>query len=127
MSTGSFALIRLFVMLSTLLFLTACASSPARDARSESDLNVVKLAVEKMAVKRTPTPVDGSSRMEDQETFGNAYLLGLNLEDSLWLSEQDKKSIVEFVQEAMEEIAKTRRPPCKWYNIACRFRDGKAE
>ncbi|QIN95198.1 hypothetical protein DLP3_035 [Stenotrophomonas phage vB_SmaS_DLP_3] len=82
---------------------------------------VIEKAVNKMAEAREVPPVSGSNRMEDQTVFGDAYVLGINLENTLWLSEGDKRRIKEFVSEAMQAIREARNP-CRWWEFSCKKR-----
>lgn len=109
-----------FALLLTLLFLPSCGSLPKQEPRNVEDLTVLRMAVRKMAEPRYPAPVDGKTTMAEQKTLGNAYKLGVNLEDTNWLLNGDKRAIAELVEEATTYIEQSRNP-CKWWNLRCRW------
>lgn len=103
---------RLFALGAILVFLTACASSPAKDARHASDLDVLVMGVEAMAQPREPA--GDVKRAEDARTNDEAWGLLLDLEDVDWLHEYDKRRIVDFVKKATDRIKRSRQP-CGWW------------
>lgn len=109
----------LFVLLPMFVFLTSCSSLPERDARTANDLQVLREGVRLMSEPRLPAPVNGSNRMEDQTLFPNAYLLGLNLEDTNWLLNGDKQRIYRFVDFVVTRIELDRQPNCRLWDYAC--------
>lgn len=98
------------------LCLSACATSPAKDASHESDLDVLVLGVETMTEPR------GTELKNPEDTKDNeeAWSLLLDLDDVKYLSNRDKAGIRSFVQKAVERI-KTSRRTCstfdRWFNL----------
>lgn len=95
----------------TSLCLLACASSPERDARQESDLAVMVMGIKALLPPRDPA---GALRAEDVTTTGDAWNLLLDLEDVDYLHEQDKLRAIEFVTSAARHIEQSRRPCTGW-------------
>lgn len=105
----------------TLLFLSACGSLPERGVSSESDLDVLVMGVEEMAVEREPA--SDVKRAEDVQTTGEGWSLLLALEDVDWLHEDDKARIVRFVKRATDRIREARNPPCSLWERLTRRRE----
>lgn len=102
------------------LCLTACASSPVKDAPPATDLTVLVLGVEALTQERTPAST--VQRAEDAETTGELFQYTLALEEVEWLHEQDKERTRQFVRESVRVIQRNRQPVCRWWNLSCRLR-----
>lgn len=105
------------VLLATLLFLPSCGTSPGPRDLPASDLAVVKLAVQQMT---QPRPVQGKvTRLEDAQTGDDLFRYGLAVEQAKWLDEQDKLRLRFFINDALDVVEESRKPPCPWWNYAC--------
>lgn len=98
-------LILMFVTGALALFLSGCATSPARDASHESDLDVLVLGVQSMTEPRG----NDLKNPEDVRDTEEAWNLLLDLDDIKWLSNWDKASIRGFVEKAVARIKESRR------------------
>lgn len=102
-----------------LIFLTSCASSPAKDASPATDLELLRLGVEQLTRERQPQgPV---TRAEDARTGQELFGLTIALEDTNWLQNDDKRRTRTFVDKATRRIEAT-RITCSWWNLACKSR-----
>lgn len=101
-----------------LAFLSSCAMQPVRVDSSANDLEVLRLGVKAIAKKREPVGV--IKRSEDAERNGDAWNLLLDVEDALFMSEDDKQRLVQFVIDATHVIERSRAPACKWWQWGCR-------
>jgi hypothetical protein len=52
--------------------------------------------------------------------------VALDLDDALWLSNQDKVRLRTFVDSSLLVIAKAQMPPCHWYQFICKHDQKKA-
>lgn len=100
------------------LSLTACSSSPARVENHASDLEVLKLGVETLSEPRQPA--GDIQRLEDAKTSGQAFRYAMDLEDALYLSNEDKARTARFVQKATAAIIASRDPSCHFWQLACK-------
>ena len=92
------------------LFLSGCATSPARDASQGSDLDVLVMGVQSMTEPRG----NDLKNPEDVQSNEEAWSLLLDLDDIKWLSNRDKASIRGFVEKAVERIKVSRRVCTGW-------------
>ena len=106
-------LTRLSLTFALSLSLTACATSPARDVRPATDLQVLRLGVDALTQPRLPA--GDVQRLEDAATVGQAWDYAADLEDALWLSNRDKANLRTFVEKASAAIEESRLPACRWW------------
>lgn len=104
------AMIRMFVIGLTTLFLSGCVTSPAKDASHGSDLDVLVLGVQTMT---EPRGTD-LKNPEDVQTNEEAWNLLLDLDDVKFLSNRDKSSVRGFVEKSVERIKESRRVCTRW-------------
>lgn len=101
-------------------FLTACGVHTVRDDSPASDLDALVLGVKQELPKRTLP--NGKlycaelARTEDAQD----ECLG-ELEDHVYVREQDVNRAITFIQQAVERIRLSRNP-CRWYQFTCRAR-----
>ncbi len=94
------------------LFLSACATSPERDGKQESDLAVLVIGVESMLPPRDPAgPIQ---LVEQAEVTEDVWNLALDLEEVDYLHEADKVRTIEFVRKAAARIGEARQPCSFW-------------
>ena len=102
-----------------LMFLTSCASLPARDESPATDLELLRLGVEQLTRERQPQgPV---TRVEDATNGQELFNLGIALEDTNWLQNDDKRRIRTFVDKGTRRIEASRFQ-CRWWNLSCKSR-----
>lgn len=106
-------MIRLLLLGALSLFLSACATSPAKDASHESDLDVLVMGVQTMTEPRG----NELKNPEDVRDTEEAWNLLLDLDDVKWLSNRDKAGIRDFVERAVERIKESRRSCSTWDRI----------
>ena len=106
-------MIRLWLICALALLTSACATSPANDARPATDLQVLRLGVQALTEPRTPA--GNTQRLEDAATVGQAWDYAGDLEDALWLSNRDKANLRNFVDKATAAIETSRLPECRWW------------
>lgn len=99
------SVILLFVLGLISLSLSGCATSPARGAKHESDLDVLVMGVQEMTQPRGTE----LKNPEDVQGTGEAWNLLLDLDDVKYLSNRDKASIRRFVEKAASRIKESRR------------------
>lgn len=100
------------------LFLSGCASSPERVQTPVTDLQLLKLGVDKLT---QPRPVAGKvQRAYQAENNGELMDYALNLEDAKFGDEWDKRRIREFVSEAVVVMARARQVPCRFWQLRCK-------
>ena len=110
--------IQLFAISLLSLCLASCATSRETRALPATDLAVTRLAVNGMTQPREPSA--DVKRVEDAADTGQLFALALSLEETLWLSNQDKVRIRTFVNDALDLIEKSRRPACSRWNLFCK-------
>lgn len=111
-------MIRSLLIATMLLFLAACVSAPAKDDSSASDLQaLLSEAKDNLPARRLP---NGKLYcIEKSMTQGVYEDCANDLEDLVWLREQDiKRALIDLV-DGVNRIALTRNP-CGW--LRKRFR-----
>lgn len=101
-----------------LIFLASCASLPANDARPANDLELLRLGVEQLTRERQPQ--GAVTRAEDATNGGELFGLAIALEDTVWLSNDDKRRTRAFVDRATRRIELSRLPSCSWWQLGCK-------
>lgn len=109
---------RLFASALIVLSLTACVSSPPKDAAPASDLDALMSGVKRNAAPRT-LPNGKLYCVEDARTEGQRDNCALDLEDGFFLSEQDKARTIGFIEQAVARL-KLARNPCGFWAKALR-------
>lgn len=61
------------------------------------------------------------TRAEDVTTGEEAFGLLIALEDAVWLSNDDKRRVRDFVDKATRRIEASRLPACPWWSVPCRL------
>lgn len=112
------AMIRLSLLGLIALFLSGCATSPAKDVSHESDLDVLVMGVEVMTEPRG----ENYKNPEDVKDTEEAWNLLLDLDDVKWLSNRDKAGIRKFVKGAVERI-KVSRQTCTYWDRVWNLRE----
>lgn len=112
------AMIRLFFLGVLALFLSACATSPAKDVSHESDLDVLVMGVEVMTEPRG----EELANPEDVSDTEGVWNLLLDLDDVKWLSNRDKAGIRKFVKGAVDRI-KLSRQTCSYWDRVWNLRE----
>lgn len=88
--------------------------------RPANDLEILRLGVEQLTRERQPQgPV---TRVEDATDGQQLFHLGIALEDTNWLQNDDKRRIRTFVDKATKRIELSRLPVCSWYQWRCMAR-----
>jgi hypothetical protein len=113
-------MIQLLLLGALSLFLSACVTSPAKDASQESDLDVLVLGVQTMTEPRG----NDLKNPEDVRDTEEAWNLLLDLDDIKWLSNRDKAGIRGFVEKAVERIKISRRT-CSGFDRLFNLRECK--
>lgn len=81
-----------------------------------TDLKVLVLGVRQLAA---PREMQGDVRyLDEAATWREVWDYAGDSEESRWLSEQDKKRTITFVEQAAAEIARGRLPSCRWWQPA---------
>lgn len=101
------------LLLATSLCLPACATSPARDAKPATDLQVLVLAVKVLTEPRRPA--GDIQHLDEAETYGQAWDYAGDVEEALWLAEGDKARVRELVTQSAALIEAGRLPACRWW------------
>lgn len=115
---GSCRKMLLLVLGVMLLSLSGCATPPVRDVSSASDLEMMRLGVHALT---KPRQIAGKyQHLDEATTTDEAYTFGGNAEEAFWLSERDKAGLKEFVDNALDLIAKSRRAPCPRWKFWCK-------
>lgn len=109
---------KLLLTLALALSLSACATLPANDARRATDLELVRQGV--IALSKDHEPTGPVKRLEDAETFGQAYDYAGDLEDVKALLHGDNARVIEFVTNAFATIERARVAACPWYAWRCK-------
>lgn len=101
------------------LFLPACASLPAKDASSASDLDALLSGARKNLAPR-PLPNGKYYCVEDAATESALDACANALEDGKWQSEQDKARGLDGIERGVQRL-KLARNPCNWVERTLRF------
>jgi hypothetical protein len=104
---------RLSVIVLTALFLTACASSPAKDDSPASDLDALNSGIRQTLPDRHLS--NGKDYcVEDARTEGERDDCALDLEDLVFMLKQDGKAAIDLVGKAVNRL-KLQRTPCGFF------------
>lgn len=79
-----------------------------------------------MGVKALAQPREPQGQVqhpEDAATTEQSWNLLLELDDIKYLSNVDKQRIYQFVDDAVQAIAKSRQTVCRWYQLQCKRRN----
>jgi len=113
-------LMRLLLLGTLLLCLSACGTQPVRVASPTTDLQILQLGVHTLT---EPREVAGPIKHPDEaEKNGQLMAVATDLDDLAWLDEKDKVRVRSFVDQAVILIAQGRAEACSWWNLACRHR-----
>lgn len=76
---------------------------------------------------RERQPQGAVTRAEDATNGGELFGLTIALEDTVWLSNDDKRRTRAFVDRATYRIALSRLPTCSWWQLRCQARRREAQ
>lgn len=103
------------------LFLSACATSPAKDDSHASDLDAL-LSGARNNLKPRPLPNGKYYCIEDAVTEEAKDNCSLDLEDGKWQSEQDKARALDGIERGVERLRLARNPCSLWERLTRRDR-----
>lgn len=109
-------MIKKFVIGMMVLFLAACGTSPVRDDSPANDLDALVLAVKQEAKPRY-LPNGQIHCLESSVTNRARDRCANELEDTLFLSELDKRLVILKVENAVKHLKLARNPCTFWEKI----------
>lgn len=71
---------------------------------------------------RERQPQGAVTRAEDATNGDQLFGLTIALEDTVWLSNDDKRRTRAFVDQATRRIELSRLPTCSWWQLRCQSR-----
>lgn len=81
----------------------------------------MKVGVQQLTTART---IDGPIQYRDEaETTWDLWNYSGRTRDAFELSELDKTRVRTYVEESVKTIERSRRPPCKPWQLICKMRD----
>lgn len=106
-------LIRPWLIATISLSLSSCAISPIRDDSPESDLDALMVTVQ-IETEARKLPNGKTYCLEDAMSEGARDECALDLEEALWLSNEDKARLKHFLEKSVKTL-KLRRQPCGFF------------
>lgn len=95
------------------LLVTACGTQPVRDDSPANDLQTLSYATKQNTKKRL-LPNGKEYCVELSRTNGELQTCALDLEDALYLSNQDKAILQQLIDRAMKRLELARNP-CSFF------------
>lgn len=112
--------IQTLLLLAALLFLTACATSPASGEQRATDLELLRLGA--IALSQDREPSGDIRRLEDADDFGEVYDYALDLEDTKALLHSDNHALINFLTNGLAAIERGRSVQCRAWQFMCKRR-----